>query len=68
MPMTYTDLTQAVEQDSAFRRRRRLQPAGGHGDKLPLRTKDDPPGWGGGRCHESKMLIGGAGSLSTSLV
>jgi CRISPR-associated protein Csb1 len=32
--MTYEDLLAAVQNASAFRRRRRLQPAGGEGDKL----------------------------------
>jgi CRISPR-associated protein Csb1 len=34
VPLAYTDLLNAVEKDSAFRRRRRLQPAGGAGDKI----------------------------------
>jgi len=34
MPLSYSDLLSAVEEDAAFRRRRRLQPAGGAGDKL----------------------------------
>jgi CRISPR-associated protein Csb1 len=34
VPFAYSVLLHAVEQDSAFRRRRRLQPAGGAGDKV----------------------------------
>jgi CRISPR-associated protein Csb1 len=34
MGITWKALTQAVAEDAAFRRRRRLQPAGGVGDKL----------------------------------
>lgn len=34
MSFSYSDLTKAVAEDAAFRRRRRLQPAGGPGDKL----------------------------------
>jgi CRISPR-associated protein Csb1 len=34
MPLSYSALVQAVADDSAFRRRRRLQPVGGPGDKL----------------------------------
>ena len=34
MGLTYDALVSAVEEDAAFRRRRRLQPAGGAGDKL----------------------------------
>jgi len=34
MPLTYAELLDAVDQDAAFRRKRRLQPVGGPGDKL----------------------------------
>lgn len=34
MTLTYDALTRSVSEDSAFRRRRRLQPIGGPGDKL----------------------------------
>ncbi|PWC35928.1 type I-U CRISPR-associated RAMP protein Csb1/Cas7u [Azospirillum sp. TSO35-2] len=48
MTLTYAALTQAVANDSAFRRRRRLQPVGGPGDKLhpptyPGEGKNNPP-------------------------
>jgi len=46
--MTLTELVAHVQNSSAFRRRRRLQPAGGPGDKLfpptyPGEGKDNPP-------------------------
>jgi CRISPR-associated protein Csb1 len=48
MPLTHADLVEAVTQDAAFRRRRRLQPVGGPGDTLfpptyPGEEKNDPP-------------------------
>jgi len=48
MSLTHADLVEAVTQDAAFRRRRRLQPVGGVGDMLfpptyPGEDKNDPP-------------------------
>lgn len=55
----YSDLVQAVRDDAAFRRRRRLQPAGGPGDKLfpptyPGKNKGDPPQ----HVFETRMIDG----------
>lgn len=48
MTFSYAAFTQAVTNDSAFRRRRRLQPVGGPGDKLfpptyPGEGRNNPP-------------------------
>ena len=48
MSLSYAALVQSVADDSAFRRRHRLQPAGGTGDKLfpptyPGEGKNNPP-------------------------
>lgn len=48
MGLTYPELVALVQNASAFRRRRRLQPAGGPGDKLfpptyPGEGRDNPP-------------------------
>jgi len=46
--MNYADLAQMTEKDAALRRRQRLQPVGGKGDKIfpptyPGERRDDPP-------------------------
>ncbi|MBB4286134.1 type I-G CRISPR-associated RAMP protein Csb1/Cas7g [Roseospira goensis] len=48
MPLRYATLVEAVTEDAAFRRRRRLQPSGGAGDMLfpptyPGENQGDPP-------------------------